>query len=84
MPIVPSNQPGPVLLSCTAWNIRSHRTLESDPTLSLTAVAVLLALFFIFYFTVRAAVPELPHAHHALADMPLASEQAANVLSMLQ
>lgn len=64
---------------------RSIDALESDPSLSLTALAVVLALFFIFYFTVRAAVPELPlHVHHALADVPLASEQAANALSMLR
>jgi hypothetical protein len=63
---------------------RSIDALENDPSLSVTALTVVLALFFIFYFTVRAAMPELPlHVHHALADLPLASEQAADVLSML-
>ena len=57
----------------------------NDPSLSLTALTVVLALVFIVYFTVRAAVPELPlHVHHALTDMPSASEEVANGLSMLR
>jgi hypothetical protein len=50
---------------------------ENDPSLSVTALIVVLALVFIFYFTLRAAVPDLPlHVHDALADLPWASEQA--------
>ena len=56
---------------------------ENDASLSVTALVVVLALIFIAYFTVRAAVPELPLlVHHALADVPLASEQVANELSL--
>lgn len=64
---------------------RSLDATENDPSLSVTALTVVLALFLISYFTLRAVVPELPlHVHHALADLPFASEQAANVLSMLR
>jgi hypothetical protein len=64
---------------------RSIDADENDPSLSATALIVVLALIFTFYFTVRFAVPELPFpVHHALADLPSASEQAAHVLSMLR
>lgn len=64
---------------------RSIDATENDPSLSVTALTVVLALFLISYFTLRAVVPELPlHVHHALADLPFASEQAANALSMLR
>ena len=64
---------------------RSLDATENDSSLSVTALTVVLALFLISYFTLRAVVPELPlHVHHALADLPFASEQAANVLSMLR
>ncbi len=57
---------------------------ENDPCLSVTALIVVLALIFTLYFTVRAALPDLPlHVHHALADLPPASERVANALSML-
>ena len=63
---------------------RSIDADEDDPSLSVTALVVVLALIFTFYFAVRIAVPELPlHVHHALADVPSASEQAAYVWSML-
>ena len=57
---------------------------ENDPSLSVTALVVVLALIFTVCFTVRAALPDLPlHVHKALADLPPASEQAANALSKL-
>ena len=44
---------------------------ETDPSLSVTALVVVLALIFTLYFAVRVAVPDLPlHVHHALADLP--------------
>ena len=64
---------------------RSTDADENDASLSLTALVVVLALIFISYFTLRAAVPELPFlVHQALADVPLASEQVANEVSMLR
>ena len=49
---------------------RSFDEPENDPSLSVTALAVVLALFFIFYFTLRAAIPELAlEVHHSLADV---------------
>jgi hypothetical protein len=63
---------------------KSTDATENDPSLSVTALIVVLALTFIFYFTVRVAVPELPLlVHSALADMPSASEPVANTVSML-
>ncbi len=57
---------------------------ESDPSLSVTALIVVLALVFSLYFALRIALPDLPlHVHDALADLPLASEQVANALSMI-
>jgi hypothetical protein len=57
---------------------------ENDPSLSVTALIVVLALVFTLYFALRVAVPDLPlHMQHALADLPWESEQAANALSML-
>jgi hypothetical protein len=57
---------------------------ENDLSRSVTALIVVLAVLFTFYFGLRVAVPDLPlHVHHALADLPSASEQAANALSML-
>ena len=48
------------------------------------ALIVVLALVFTLYFSVRSAVPDLPlQLHHALADLPSESGQAANALSML-
>ena len=65
-----------------------HRSIDSDeddPALSVTALVVVLARIFSFYFAVRVALPELPdNLHHFLADLPSASEQAAIALSMLQ
>ena len=56
-----------------------------DPSLSVTALVVVLAVIFAFCFAVRVALPELPdQVHHFLADFPPASEQAAIALSMLQ
>jgi hypothetical protein len=49
---------------------RSIDANENDPSLSVTALIVVLALIFGLYFTARVAVP-------------WASEQAANALSML-
>ena len=52
---------------------------ENDPTLSVTALVVVLALVFACYFTVRAVVQELPLlVYQALMDVP-----TANALSML-
>jgi hypothetical protein len=49
-----------------------------------TALVVVLALIFTLYFSLRFAVPDLPlRVHHALADLPSESGQAANALSML-
>ena len=57
---------------------------ESDACLSVTALVVVLALVFTLYFSLRFAVPDLPfQVHHALADLPTESGQAANALSML-
>ena len=58
---------------------------ENDSSLSVTALIVVLALVFAFYFTVRAVVAELPLlVQNALAAVPSISEQAANPLSMLR
>jgi hypothetical protein len=63
---------------------RSTDATENDPSLSVTALIVVAALIFIFYFAVRVAVPELPLlVHTALAAMPSASQLAANAVSML-
>lgn len=49
---------------------RSIDADENDPSLSVTALMVVLALIFVVYFVMRAAVPELPlHVLHALADL---------------
>ena len=41
---------------------------ENDPSLSVTALVVVLALIFTFYFMVRVAVPDLPvHIANALS-----------------
>lgn len=57
---------------------------EHDLSLSVTALIVVLAFVFTLYFSLRFAVPDLPlQVHHALADVPSPSEQAANALSML-
>ena len=59
--------------------------VQNDPSLPVTVLVVVLALIFTLYFTVRAAVPDLPLlVHQALADVPFASEQAATTLSMLR
>lgn len=56
---------------------------ENDLSLSVTALVVVLALVFAFYFMVRALIAELPlQVQRALADVPPATEQAANRLSM--
>lgn len=53
---------------------------ENDPSLSVTALVVVLALVFASYFTVRAVVPELPlHVHRALADMPATALDATRM-----
>ena len=63
----------------------NRSTDESDPSLSVTALIVVLALFFSLYFALRIALPDLPlHMHHALADLPWESGEAANALSMLR
>jgi hypothetical protein len=50
---------------------------EDDLSLSVTALVVVLGLFFTLYFALRMAVPDLPlHVYNALADLPWASEQA--------
>lgn len=55
---------------------RSIDANEIDASLSVTALAVVLALMFIVYFAVRVAVPELPlHVHHALTHLPPTSEE---------
>jgi hypothetical protein len=63
----------------------NRSTDESDPSLSVTALIVVLALVFTLYFALRIALPDLPlHMHHALADLPWESEEAAKALSMLR
>jgi hypothetical protein len=58
---------------------------ENDSSLSVTALIVVLTLMFTLYFTLRAAVPDLPlHMHHALANLPWERGEAANALSMLR
>ncbi len=58
---------------------------ESDRSLSVTALIVVLALVFTLYFSLRFAVPDLPlQVHHALADLPSESAEAVNALSMLR
>jgi hypothetical protein len=58
---------------------------ENDACLSVTALVVVLAAVFTLYFTLRAAVPDLPlHMHHALADLPWESGEVAKALSVLR
>ena len=58
---------------------------ESDRSLSVTALIVVLALVFTLYFSLRFAVPDLPlQVHHALADLPSESAEAVYALSMLR
>jgi hypothetical protein len=46
---------------------------ENDASLSVTALVVVLALLFAFYFRVRVAVPDLTlQVHRALVDTPRA------------
>jgi hypothetical protein len=46
---------------------------ENDPSLSVTALVVVLVLVFASYFTLRVAVAELPlHVQRALLEMPRA------------
>ena len=62
-----------------------HPINRSELGLSVTALAVVLALIFTFYFTVRAAVPDLPlRVHHVLADLAWESEEAAKAMSLLR
>jgi hypothetical protein len=57
---------------------------ENDACLPVTTLVVVLVVVFSLYFALRAAVPDLPlHMHHALADLPWQSGEAANALSML-
>jgi hypothetical protein len=58
---------------------------DTDPSLSITALITALALLFALYFTVRAAVPDLPlHVHHALADLPWENEEIVKAVSLVQ
>jgi hypothetical protein len=57
---------------------------DNDPYLSVTARITALTLLFAVYFTVRAAVPDLPlHVQQALADLPWESEGAMKVMSLV-
>jgi hypothetical protein len=50
---------------------------ENDPSLSLTALVVVLGLVFSLCFALRIALPDLPlYVHDALAELPGAGEQA--------
>jgi hypothetical protein len=69
MRIVPSNQPVPQSLSCSAMD--THEKYESEGR-SVAALVVVMVLVFSAYFGLRVAMPELPlHVHQALAWLPL-------------
>ena len=64
---------------------RSIDAHDNNASLSVTALTAGLSLVFGVYFALRIALPDLPlDMHHALADLPWGSGEAANALSMLR
>ena len=57
---------------------RSIHAEENDPALSVTALVVVLALLFISYFMLRAAVPELPL--HVLSNASAQEKKSQTVI----